>query len=65
VRLDSLLEGQVTEDSLHESLVSSLFAPDSTNMADVAHFMRWLLRNPQVRDDWMCGLPGIINAASK
>jgi hypothetical protein len=33
-RPDTLLEGQVTDYSLHDSLVSSLFAPDSTNRAN-------------------------------
>ncbi len=65
MRLDSLLEGRVTEYSLHDSLVCSLFAPDSTNMANVAPFMCEPVRNPQAWDDWRCGLPGIINAASK
>ena len=65
VRPDSLLAGQVTEYSLHDSLVSSLFAPDSTNMANVAHFMCELVRNPQLWDDWRCGFPVIINAVSK
>ena len=39
VRPDTLLEGDVSEYTLHEGLVNSLFAPDSTNMANVAHFM--------------------------
>jgi hypothetical protein len=38
-RPDSLLEGEVSEYALHEGLVNSLFAPGSTNMSNVAHFM--------------------------
>jgi len=39
VRPDTLLEGDVSEYTVHEGLVSSLFAPGQTNMANVAHFM--------------------------
>ena len=39
VRPDTLLEGDASAYSLHEHLVSSLFKPDRTNMANVAHFM--------------------------
>ncbi len=37
VRPDTLLDGDVSEYALHEGLVSSLFKPDSTNRANVAH----------------------------
>ena len=47
VRPDTLLEGDVSEYTLHEGLVSSLFAPDRTNMANVAHFMCELVTNPE------------------
>ncbi|MBU1567645.1 MAG: SDR family oxidoreductase [Proteobacteria bacterium] len=62
VRPDSLLEGDVSEYTLHEGLVSSLFAPDSTNMANVAHFMCELFANPKAWNDWKGKLPVIINA---
>ena len=39
VRPDTLVEGGVSDYTLHESLVSSLFKPDQTNMSNVAHFM--------------------------
>ena len=66
VRPDTLLEGGVSEYALHEGLVSSLFAPDSTNMANVAHFMCELVTNPKVWDEWQGKLPVIVNiAASK
>jgi hypothetical protein len=64
VRPDTLLEGDVAEYTLHEGLVSSLFAPDNTNMANVAHFMCELLTNPQAWDDWQGKLPVIINATT-
>ncbi len=62
VRPDSLLEGDVSEYALHQTLVSSLFRPDSTNMANVAHFMCELITNPGTWDDWRGKLPVIINA---
>lgn len=65
VRPDSLLEGEVSEYALHEGLVNSLFAPGSTNMANVAHFMCELVTNPKMWADWKAKLPVIINASSK
>jgi hypothetical protein len=62
VRPDSLLEGEVSEYTLHEGLVNSLFAPDSTNMANVAHVMCELVTNPKAWADWKNKLPVIINA---
>ena len=64
VRPDTLLEGDVSEYKLHTGLVSSLFAPDSTNMANVAHFMGELSANPKAWDAWKGKLPVIINAAT-
>ena len=64
VRPDSLLEGDVSEYALHEGIVSSLFVPDSTNMASVAHFMCELVTNPKAWDDWKGKLPVIINAGT-
>jgi len=65
VRPDTLLEGDVSAYTLHESLVSSLFAPDSTNMANVAHFMCELVTNPKAWNDWKGKLPVIINATTE
>ncbi len=62
VRPDTLREGAVTEYSLHDGLVSSLFRPDSTNMANVAHFMCELVQDPQLWDRWRGGLPVVVNA---
>jgi nucleoside-diphosphate-sugar epimerase len=63
VRPDTLMEGEVSEYTLHENLVSSVFAPASTNMANVAHFMCELVTNPKTWNNWMGKLPVIINAA--
>jgi hypothetical protein len=63
VRPDTLLEGDVSEYSLHEGLVSSLAKADSTNMANVAHFMCELVEDPALFDRWAGKLPVIANAA--
>lgn len=62
VRPDSLREGEVSAYALHEGLVNSLFAPASTNMANVAHFMCELVTNPKTWANWKGNLPVIINA---
>jgi hypothetical protein len=64
VRPDTLLEGDVSEYATHEGLVSSLFRPDSTNMANVAHFMCELVTNEEVWKVWEGRLPVIVNAAT-
>lgn len=64
VRPDSLLEGDVSGYALHEGLVSSLFAPDSTNMANVAHFMCELVTNQGLWEEWKGRLPVIVNVAA-
>lgn len=61
VRPDTLVEGDVTEYAVHESLVASLFKPDSTNMANVAHFMCELATDPETWGEWRGKLPVIVN----
>ncbi len=65
VRPDSLLPGEVSEHTMHEGLVNSLFTPGSTNMANVAHVMCELIMNPKMWADWKGKLPVVINASSK
>jgi uncharacterized protein YbjT (DUF2867 family) len=62
VRPDTLKEGDVTEYTLHEGLVDSLFRPGRTNMANVAHFMCELATDPEVWATWRGKLPVIVNA---
>jgi hypothetical protein len=64
VRPDTLLEGDVSEYTLHENLVSSLFRPDSTTMANVAHFMCELVRSDVVWARWSGKLPVIVNTST-
>ncbi len=61
VRPCTLTEGDVSEYSLHETLVSGLFKPDSRRMANVAHFMCELVTNPGTSDEWTGTLPVIVN----
>lgn len=64
VRPDTLREGDVSDYELHPTLVSSIFRPDSTNMANVAHFMCELVTDAETWDNWRGKLPVIINAPS-
>lgn len=59
----TLLPGAVSAYSLHEGIVSSLFEPDSTNMANVAHFMCELATDSTAWAEWKSRLPVIVNAA--
>ncbi len=45
-------------------LVSSLFKPDSTNMANVAHCMCELATDPKMWNDWKGKLPVVVNAVA-
>ena len=63
VRPDSLKDGDVTEYTLHEGLVDSLFRPGQTNMANVAHFMCELATDSRAWELWRGKLPVIVNAA--
>jgi hypothetical protein len=62
VRPDTLREGDVSEYTLHEGLVSSIFDPDDTRMHNVAHAMCELLTSPEAWGDWKGKLPVIIDA---
>ncbi len=61
VRPDSLLDGMTTEYLVRRGIQGSLFKPDSTNMANVAHFMCELATDPSAWDRWAGKLPVIIN----
>jgi nucleoside-diphosphate-sugar epimerase len=62
VRPDALLGGEVTRYALRQGLVTSLFAPGSTNMANVAHFMCELVTDAAAWEAWKGKLPVIVNA---
>lgn len=65
IRPDTLLEGDTSPYSLHETLVSSLFKPDSTNMANVAHFICELATDPATWGAWMGKLPVVVNTSAQ
>jgi len=44
--------------------VNGLFAPGSTNMANVAHVMCELVTNSKTWADWKGKLPVVVNAAA-
>ncbi|MBI5835771.1 MAG: NAD(P)H-binding protein [Candidatus Eisenbacteria bacterium] len=62
VRPDTLLESGAPEYTIHEGLVSSLFAPGSSSMANVAHFMCESVVSPEVWTRWKGTLPVIVDA---
>ena len=65
VRPDTLAKGEVTPYTVHEGIVSSLFKPASTNMANVAHFICELVTNPVVWKAWQGRLPVIVNGGAE
>ncbi len=65
VRPDTLLEGDVSEYTLHGGLVDSLFKPGKTTMTNVAHFMCELVTSPSAWADWKGKQPVVVNAPSK
>ena len=60
---DTLVEGDVSRHAVHESLVSGLFKPDSSSMANVAHFMCELVEDPGTWGRWAGKLPVVVNAS--
>jgi nucleoside-diphosphate-sugar epimerase len=61
VRPDTLLDGEASAYALHENLVSSLYKPDGTNMANVADFMGDLVTDSETWGRWAGRLPVIVN----
>lgn len=52
VRPDSLVEGDATAYAVHDQLVTSLFRPDKTRMANVARFMADLATDDATWSRW-------------
>jgi nucleoside-diphosphate-sugar epimerase len=63
VRPDTLTDGDVAEYRVHGELVSSLFRPDSTRMAEVAHFMCELATDDETWLRWMGRMPVVVDVA--
>jgi uncharacterized protein YbjT (DUF2867 family) len=63
VRPDTLTEGDVGEYQAHDGIVASLFRPDRTRMAEVAHFMCDLTIDQDAWQRWRGRMPVIVDAA--
>ncbi len=62
VRPDTLEEGDVGEYVVHDAIVSSLFRPDHTRMAHVAHFMCELVTDDATWERWRSRMPVVVDA---
>ena len=62
VRPDTLEEGDVGEYVVHDAIVSSLFRPDHTRMANVAHFMCELVTDDTTWERWRSRMPVVVDA---
>jgi hypothetical protein len=65
IRPDTLMEGEITEYSVHPELINTLFKPGKTNMANVAHFMCELATDDTTWQNWKFKLPVIVNTEHK
>jgi nucleoside-diphosphate-sugar epimerase len=63
VRPDSLTDGDVSQYAVHDELVASLFRPDHTRMANVAHFMCELSTDDPTWQRWRSRMPVVVDAA--
>jgi uncharacterized protein YbjT (DUF2867 family) len=63
VRPDTLIDGDVSEYAVHDELVASLFRPDHTRMANVAHFMCELSTDDPTWQRWRSRMPVVVDAA--
>lgn len=63
VRPDSLRDGDVSEYDVHEDLITGLFRPRETRMANVAHFMCELVTDDRTWERWRGMLPVIVDRA--
>ena len=61
VRPDTLEEGDVSEYVVHDEIVSSLFRPDHTRMANVAHFMCELVTDDTTWQRWRGRMPVVVD----
>jgi hypothetical protein len=64
VRPDTLIEGDVDEYVVHDTLVASIFKPDRTRMAHVAHFMCELVTDDTTWERWRGRMPVVVDAPS-
>lgn len=65
VRPDSLIDGETSAYRLEEGLVASLFKPDTTRMANVAHFMAELATDEAAWRRWCGSMPVVFDGAGR
>jgi nucleoside-diphosphate-sugar epimerase len=61
VRPDTLEEGNESEYVVHDAIVSSLFRPDHTRMANVAHLVCELVTDDATWQRWRGRMPVVVN----
>lgn len=65
VRPDSLVDGEVSEYRLEEGLVASLFQPNTTRLANVAHFMADLATDEATWRTWRGTMPVVFDGPGR
>lgn len=63
VRPDTLVDGEVSAYATHDGIVASLFRPDTTRMANVAHFMAELATDDAAWRQWRGRMPVVVDDA--
>ncbi len=61
VRPDTLVDGEVSAYATHDGIVSSLFRPATTRMANVAHFMAELVTDDGAWRRWRGEMPVVVD----
>jgi nucleoside-diphosphate-sugar epimerase len=64
VRPDTLVEGDDAAFAVPETLVASIWRPDRTRMAQVAHFMSDLVTDDRTWQRWSGRMPVVVDATS-
>jgi nucleoside-diphosphate-sugar epimerase len=65
VRPDTLTDGEVSEYVVHDAIVASLFRPDHTRMANVAHFMAEMVTDDATWQRWRSRMPVVVDADAR
>lgn len=65
VRPDTLVDGDVSEYTVHEAITHGLLSPGHTSMANVAHLMCELVTNPEIWAAWRFKLPVITDGGAR
>lgn len=63
VRPDTLLEGEISRYELHEGIVTGIFAPGRSTMANVAHFLCELSTDSGAWERWRGRMPVVVDVS--